>query len=66
MIKAAEKARAQPKNSLEIARRVLTIEADAVRGLIERLDDGFLAAVNLISGIAALIQEACSCRLASG
>jgi arabinose-5-phosphate isomerase len=48
MIKAAEKARAQPKNSLEIARRVLTIEADAVRGLIERLDDGFLAAVNLI------------------
>src|SRR5688572_31051525 len=48
MIKAAQKPRAQPKNSLEIARRVLTIEADAVRGLIERLDDGFLAAVNLI------------------
>jgi arabinose-5-phosphate isomerase len=48
MIKAAQKPRAQPKNALEIARRVLTIEAEAVRGLIERLDDGFLAAVNLI------------------
>jgi len=48
MIKAAQKPRAASKNPLEIARRVLTIEADAVRGLIERLDDGFLAAVNLI------------------
>src|SRR5687767_11373055 len=48
MMKAAEKALAQPKNPLEIASRVLTNEVDAVRGLIERLDEGFLAAVNLI------------------
>ena len=48
MIKAAPKARLQSKNPLEIARRVLTIEADAVRGLIERLDEGFAKAVELI------------------
>lgn len=34
--------------SLELARRVLTIEADAVRGLIARLDERFLAAVALV------------------
>jgi len=34
--------------ALELARRVLTIEADAVRALIERLDERFLAAVSLI------------------
>ena len=34
--------------SLELARRVLTIEADAVRGLIARLDERFPAAVALI------------------
>jgi arabinose-5-phosphate isomerase len=48
MIKAAQKARAQARNPLEIARRVLTIEADAVRGLIERLDERFKRAVELI------------------
>jgi len=36
--------------ALELARRVLAIEADAVRALIERLDDRFLAAVSLILG----------------
>ena len=39
--------RASPA-ALELARRVLTIEADAVRALIERLDERFLAAVSLI------------------
>src|SRR6266513_6029573 len=34
--------------ALDIARRVLSIEADAVRGLIGRLDERFLAAVSLI------------------
>ena len=34
--------------ALELARRVLTIEADAVRALIARLDERFLAAVSLI------------------
>ena len=34
--------------ALELAQRVLAIEADAVRALIERLDDRFLAAVALI------------------
>jgi arabinose-5-phosphate isomerase len=48
MIKAAQKPRVQSKNPLEIARRVLTIEADAVRGLIERLDERFTRAVELI------------------
>ena len=48
MIKAAQKSRVQSKNPLEIARRVLTIEADAVRGLLERLDEKFAAAVQLI------------------
>ncbi|MEK6243280.1 MAG: KpsF/GutQ family sugar-phosphate isomerase [Pseudomonadota bacterium] len=35
-------------SALELARRVLTIEADAVRALIARLDERFLAAVTLI------------------
>jgi arabinose-5-phosphate isomerase len=34
--------------ALELARRVLAIEADAVRALIARLDERFLAAVSLI------------------
>src|SRR5688572_31183919 len=34
---------------LELARRVLAIEADAVRALIERLDQRFVAAVSLIA-----------------
>jgi arabinose-5-phosphate isomerase len=49
MIKAAQKARVQAKTPLEIARNVLTIEADAVRGLIERLDESFVKAVELIA-----------------
>jgi arabinose-5-phosphate isomerase len=49
MIKAAPKSRVQSKNPLEIARRVLTIEADAVRGLLERLDENFAAAVQLVA-----------------
>ena len=48
MIKAAQKPRVQPKNPLEIARRVLDIEAEAVRGLVERLDERFTRAVELI------------------
>jgi len=35
-------------SALELARRVLAIEADAVRALITRLDERFLAAVTLI------------------
>ena len=34
--------------ALELARRVLAIEADAVRALIERIDERFLGAVSLI------------------
>lgn len=34
--------------ALELARKVLAIEADAVRALIARIDDNFLAAVSLI------------------
>ena len=37
-------------SALELARRVLAIEADAVRALIGRLDERFLAAVSLILG----------------
>jgi arabinose-5-phosphate isomerase len=39
--------RATP-HALELAQRVLRIEADAVSALIERIDDEFLAAMNLI------------------
>jgi arabinose-5-phosphate isomerase len=35
-------------NALELARRVLLIEAEAVRALVERLDERFLAALRLI------------------
>ena len=35
-------------SALELARRVLEIEADAVRALISRIDERFLAAVSLI------------------
>ena len=35
-------------SALELARRVLAIEADAVRALISRLDERFLAAISLI------------------
>jgi arabinose-5-phosphate isomerase len=36
------------QSALELARRVLAIEAEAVRGLIDRLDERFLTAVKLI------------------
>jgi arabinose-5-phosphate isomerase len=51
MIKAVRERQQKPKPSpLEIARRVLAIEADAVRGLLERIDERFAAAVELIRG----------------
>lgn len=40
--------RAAREKSLELARRVLEIEADAVRTLIDRIGENFLAALNLI------------------
>src|SRR5689334_1868857 len=43
-------AKSAASGSLELARRVLQIEADAVRALIERIDERFLAAVELIHG----------------
>ena len=53
MIRAASKPAGSGRQSdgdnvLELARRVLLIEADAVRALVERLDQRFLAAVSLI------------------
>jgi len=39
----------RPESALDIARRVLAIEAEAVRGLIERIDQSFLDAVELIA-----------------
>jgi arabinose-5-phosphate isomerase len=54
MIKAARVAQksqaGSSANALELARRVLLIEADAVRALIERLDARFIAALDLIAG----------------
>ena len=50
MIKGAQKARIQSKNPLEIARAVLTIEADAIRALGEQVDERFARAVELIHG----------------
>jgi arabinose-5-phosphate isomerase len=50
MIKAARLAQKKSQNNaLELARRVLAIEADAVRALIERLDERFLTALELIA-----------------
>ena len=49
MIKAAPKARQSGgKTALELARRVLAIEAEAVHALIERIDQRFLTALSLI------------------
>jgi arabinose-5-phosphate isomerase len=52
MMKAASKAQnsnqISGQSALELARRVLAIEADAVRALIERIDERFLTAVSLI------------------
>ena len=39
---------AQTQGALELARRVLAIEAEAVRALVARVDERFLAAVELI------------------
>jgi arabinose-5-phosphate isomerase len=50
MIKAARLSKKRSEtNALELARRVLTIEADAVRALIDRLDERFIAALELIA-----------------
>ena len=50
MIKAVEKSVSAAKGgkAIELARRVLQIEADAVRALIERVDEHFQNAVDLI------------------
>jgi arabinose-5-phosphate isomerase len=48
MIKAARSAGKSIDPTLELARRVLQIEADAVRALMERVDEHFAAAVELI------------------
>ena len=51
MIKAARATQKTSKTSaLDLARRVLAIEADAVRALGERLDERFAQAVELING----------------
>jgi arabinose-5-phosphate isomerase len=51
MIKAARSARKIPSSSvLDLARRVLEIEADAVRALIPRIDERFQNAIELIHG----------------
>ena len=51
MIKAARATqKASASSALDLARRVLTIEADAVRALSERLDERFVQAVELING----------------
>jgi arabinose-5-phosphate isomerase len=54
MIKAAQKktptASAPRGSTIELARRVLEIEADAVRALIDRIDQRFLQAIELIHG----------------
>ena len=51
MIKAARiSKKTSDTSALELARRVLAIEADAVRALIERLDERFIAALELIAG----------------
>ena len=47
MIKAARKVEKR-SSAIDLARRVLEIEADAVRALIARVDERFLAAVELI------------------
>ena len=49
MIRAAPKTKQSVgESALELARRVLAIEADAVRALIDRIDERFLAAVSMI------------------
>ena len=52
MIKAAQPVgkSLKPRSTLDLARQVLAIEADAVRALIERIDQRFIDAVELIAG----------------
>src|SRR2546428_485002 len=51
MIKAARiSKKTSDTSALELARRVLAIEADAVRALIERLDERLIAALELFPG----------------
>ena len=55
MIKAARAVEKSAKktsetSALELARRVLSIEADAVRALADRLDERFTAAIDLVAG----------------
>ncbi|MGQ0545176.1 MAG: hypothetical protein ACT4P3_07570, partial [Betaproteobacteria bacterium] len=51
MIKAVAKPRQNnAKSTLALARQVLEIEAEAVRALAARLDERFLAAVELVHG----------------
>ena len=51
MIRAAPRKPAQASaNAIELARSVLRIEADAVHALIDRIDERFVAAVDLIHG----------------
>jgi arabinose-5-phosphate isomerase len=49
MIKAAHQAGKTAHSTLDLARNVLRIEADAVRALVERIDQRFLDAVDLIA-----------------
>jgi len=51
IIAAPKSTRPSGEKSLELARRVLEIEADAVRALIERTGESFVAAINRIAGI---------------
>ena len=48
MIKAAPQRAKSEENALDLARRVLRIEGDAVHALAERIDEQFLAAVELV------------------
>ena len=48
MIKAAHKEEKTADSAIDLARRVLAIEADAVRALIQRIDGRFAKAVELI------------------
>src|SRR4051812_45026869 len=48
--KASTKGRTPARGSLELARQGLQIEADAVQALVGRIDERFLAAVELIHG----------------
>jgi arabinose-5-phosphate isomerase len=46
--KNTEETESRPSSALDLARRVLVIEADAVRALVDRIDERFLCAVSLL------------------